>query len=94
MLNADETEVMNTCLSYKCNYDEDVVINDVLVQTFGVFIDNKLSLNQHVDSLITDSRVNLMCKLRTIGLDVQGLKLIISVLGVSLAMQHRLWSKM
>ena len=41
MLDVDETEVMNTCLSYKCNYDEDVVINDVLVQNFGVFIDNK-----------------------------------------------------
>ena len=42
----------------------------------GVFIDNKLSFNQHVDSLITkcNSRVFLMRKRRTIGLDVQGLK--------------------
>ena len=42
----------------------------------GVFIGNKLYFNQHVDSLITkcNSRVFLMHKLRTIGLDVQGLK--------------------
>ena len=82
MLNADKTEVMNTCLSYKCNYDDDVVIDDLSISPspctkfLGVFIDNKLSFNQHVDSLITkcNSRVFLLRKLRTIGLDVQGLK--------------------
>ena len=73
---------MNTCLSYKCFYDDDVVIDDLNISPstctkfLGVFIDYKLSFNQHVDSLITkcNSRVFLMRKRRTIGLDVQRLK--------------------
>ena len=72
---------MNTNLSYKLNYEQDIVIDDLSLSPnaytkfVGVFINNKLSFNKHVDFLVTksSSRVFLMSALKTIGLDKLGL---------------------
>ena len=81
-LNPEKTEVMNSSLSHKHHYKQDVVVDDLsfspnsFTKFLGVFIDNKLSFNKHVDSLVSacSSRLFLMRKLKTIGLNSDGLK--------------------
>ena len=81
-LNPEKTEVMNSSLSHKHHYKQDVVVDDLsfspnsFTKFLGVFIDNKLFFNKHVDSLVSacSSRLFLMRKLKTIGLNSDGLK--------------------
>ena len=82
--------VMNTNLSYKLNYEQDIVIDDLSLSPnayrkfLGVFINNKLSFNKHVDFLVNkcSSRVFLMSALTTIGLDKLGLLTLLTFLGL------------
>ena len=61
LLNAEKSELMNTILNYKHNYSDDVVVDDALMQPnaftkfLGIFIDDKLSFNKHIDTLVTNA---------------------------------------
>ena len=82
ILNAEKTEIMNTCLSFRSQYDDDLFLDDVKISPsectkfLGIFIDNKLSFNSHVNSLVSkcNARLFLMRKLKTFGLNNDGLK--------------------
>ena len=82
ILNAEKTEIMNTCLSFRSQYDDDLFLDDVKISPsectkfLGIFIDNKLSFNSHVNSLVSkcNARLFLMCKLKTFGLNNDELK--------------------
>ena len=82
LLNAEKSELMNTYLNYKYNYSDVVVVDDALIQPnaftkfLGIFIDDKLSFNKHIDTLVTkcNTRLFLMRKLKSIGLDSDGLR--------------------
>ena len=86
LLNTDKTEIMNTSLSHRHSYDDKVESNGILLtpglhtKFLGIFIDNKLSFNVHVDNIVSkcNSRLFLMRKLRTIGLSNDGLKIFYS----------------
>ena len=66
----------------KSQYDNDLFLDDVEISPsectkfLGIFIDNKLSFNSHVNSLVSkcNARLFLMRKLKTFGLNNDGLK--------------------
>ena len=78
----DKTIIMNTSLSNKFAYKKDVLVNNISISPavktkfLGVIIDNKLNFNSHIDFLVSkcNSRLYLMRKLKTLGLDSKGLK--------------------
>ena len=82
LLNAEKTVVMNTSLSSRRSYSDDIFIDDTVLspvdhtKLLGVIIDDKLSFSQHVEFLVTksNSRMFLMRKLKTLGLNATGLK--------------------
>ena len=82
LLNAEKTVVMNTSLSSKKTYDDDIFSNGTVLspvdhtKLLGVVIDSKLSFNQHIEFLVSksNSRLFLMRKLKTLGLNATGLK--------------------
>ena len=81
ILNTEKT-VMNTNISNKISHNCDFLVNDVTLtpsletKLLGVIVDNKLSFSNHADFLVSKcySRLFLMRKLKTLGLDSQGLK--------------------
>lgn len=83
LLNTDKTEIMNTSLSHRHSYEDSVDSNGVPLtpglhtKFLGIFIDNKLSFNTHVDNIVSkcNSRLFLMRKLRTVGLGNDSLKI-------------------
>ena len=82
ILNQVKTIVMNTDLSRQNHYCDSILVGDTSIspstetKLLGVTVDNKLSFNSHVDSLIskTNSRIFLMRQLKTAGLNADGLK--------------------
>lgn len=83
MLNTNKTVLMNTSLSCQLAYNDSVNIDGVMIAPsintmfLGILIDNKLSFNDHVATIVNkcNSRLFLMRKLKAIGLSVVGLKL-------------------
>ena len=81
ILNQVKTIVMNTNLSRQNHYCDSILVGDTLIspstetKLLGVTVDNKLSFNSHVDSLIskTNSCIFLMRQLKTAGLNADGL---------------------
>ena len=81
-LNPDETVVMSTSLSHMYKYDGNILVNGVTIipateaKFLGVFIDNKLNFNKHIDYLVskTNSRLFLMRQLKVQGLNTEGLR--------------------
>ena len=65
LLNAEKTVVMNTSLSSRKTYDDDIFSNGTVLspvdhtKLLGVVIDNKLSFNQHIEFLVTKSNSRL-----------------------------------
>ena len=59
LLNTEKIVIMNTCLNYKYHYDNNVTIDNVEISPcistkfLGVIIDNKLSFNDHIDTIVT-----------------------------------------
>ena len=82
ILNTDKTVLMNTNISNKISHDCDFLVNDVTLtpsletKLLGVIVDNKFSFSNHADFLVSkcNSRLFLMRKLKTLGLDSHGLK--------------------
>ena len=82
LLNSDKTVLMNTSLSHTNNFDEDILVNDVMIppsdQTkfLGVIVDNKLNFSSHIEYLVSkcNSRLFLMRQLKSFGLNSDGLK--------------------
>ena len=72
ILNQVKTIVMNTNLSRQNHYCDSILVGDTSIspstetKLLGVTVDNKLSFNSHVDSLIskTNSRIFLQCILQ------------------------------
>ena len=82
LLNAEKTVIMNTSLSQKFRYNSDILVDNVTLtpvnntKFLGITIDNKLNFNAHIDFLVSkcNSRIFVMRKLKTIGLNRAGLK--------------------
>ena len=82
LLNPDKTVVMETSFSYMYRYESNILVNGVTLtpttdtKSLGVFIDNKLNFNNHIDYLIskTNSRLFLMRQLKEQGVNTEGLK--------------------
>ena len=59
LLNAEKTVVMNTSLSSRKTYDDDIFSNGTVLspvddtKLLGVVIDNILPYNQHIEFLVT-----------------------------------------
>ena len=72
---------MNTSLSHMYKCDCNILVNGVTLtpateaKSLGVFIDNKLNFNNHIDYLVskTNSRLFLMRQLKVQGLNTEGL---------------------
>ena len=63
LLNAEKAVVMNTSLSSRMTYDDNIFSNGTVLshvdhaKLLGVVIDNKLSFNQHIEfSVAQDTR--------------------------------------
>ena len=74
---------MNTSLSYMYKYDSNTLVNGLTLtpateaKSLGVFIDNKLNFNNHIDYLVskTYSGLLLMRQLKVQGLITEGLEM-------------------
>ena len=83
LLNTSKTVVLNTCLSSRFLYDDCITFDDTVlnpstnIKFLGVHLDTNLSFNTHADKIISkcNSRIFLMKKLKTIGLNAEGLKM-------------------
>ena len=82
MLNPSKTEITVCALSHKAAYKEEIPINDTILtpssymKLLGITIDNKLTFNDHINAVVRkcNSLLFMMRKLKTIGLDTDGLK--------------------
>jgi len=83
LLNASKTCIMNATLTQRQVYDSDICIDNANlvpcngVNFLGIFLDNNLSFNIHVQNIVKkcNARLFLMRKLKVVGLSAEGLKL-------------------
>ena len=82
ILNSSKTVILNTSLSSRHSHVSDVILEDVVLSPatetkfLGVIVDDKISFSEHSDFLVSkcNSRLFLMRKLKTLGLNNAGLK--------------------
>ena len=58
LINSDKTVLMSTSLSYSSKFDEDILVNNVMIhhlinKIIGVIVDNNLNFSSHTEYLVS-----------------------------------------